>query len=116
MDGYGRSQWRLPSYIWQEHMRRAWLEAAERSFREGYEESQRVSLAQSVIMRLLLWRGMEVPASVRRRIRASENLEQLRHWRDRAYEVNDPMELFTEDSRALTPPPPATADPPGPPP
>ncbi|WP_320782624.1 hypothetical protein [Streptomyces sp. CRN 30] len=31
-----------------------------------------------------------------RRVRAATDLDQLRTWRDRAYEVTDPADLFTD--------------------
>lgn len=70
--------WRLPPHIWHESARRAWSEAAEQAFTEGYEEGFREGLA------------------VRRRVRSSRDLEELRRWRDRAYVVSDPEELFAD--------------------
>ncbi|MFC9287754.1 hypothetical protein [Streptomyces sp. NPDC057052] len=92
--GEGRDRWRLPSYIWQDPMRRYWLEAAERAFREGYEESVRVSLERSVILRLFFWRGIDVPGAVLRRLRETDDLAQLEAWRERAYDVASPEDLF----------------------
>ena len=90
-------RWKLPARIWHESARRAWLEAAELAFSEGFEEGFRASLTQRVILRLFYWRGIEVPESVRQKVRASTDLGQLRVWRDRAYEVNDPEDLFADD-------------------
>ncbi|MFF9058948.1 hypothetical protein ACF09K_09630 [Streptomyces sp. NPDC014882] len=95
--GEGRPRWRLPSYIWQDPMRRYWLESAEQAFREGYEESVRVDLERSVILRLFFWRGIEVPVSVRRRLRETDDLAQLEAWRERAYHVAGPEDLFAAD-------------------
>ncbi|MGV9557619.1 hypothetical protein [Streptomyces sp. NPDC003522] len=92
--GEGRPRWRLPSYIWQDPMRRYWLEAAEQAFREGYEESVKVSLERSVILRLFFWRGIEVPASVLKRLSETNDLTQLQDWRERSYDVATPEDLF----------------------
>ncbi|MFG2128573.1 hypothetical protein ACGFNV_12340 [Streptomyces sp. NPDC048751] len=95
--GGTRVPWRLPSYIWHENIRRAWLEAAERAFREGYEESVRVSLERSVILRLFYWRRIDVPPSVMQRLLETEDLAQLQAWRERAYHVTAPEDLFAAE-------------------
>jgi hypothetical protein len=92
-----RVPWRLPEYIWQDWMRQMWLERAEEAFREGYEESFRARLEQSVILRLFFWRRIEVPASVVKKVRETEDLAQLRLWRERAYHVTDPEHLFRRE-------------------
>ncbi|MGW3652251.1 hypothetical protein [Streptomyces sp. NPDC000878] len=89
-----RTLWKLPPHIWHESARRVWLEAAEQAFTEGFEEGFRASLMQGVILRLFFWRGIEVPEPVRQKVRASTDLGHLRVWRDRAYEVDDPDDLF----------------------
>lgn len=92
--------WKLPSHIWLDTARRAWLEAAEKAwiegYTEGYERSLRQSRAQSVVLVLFYWRGIDVPDDVSRRVRAATDLDLLRTWRDRAYEVTDPADLFTD--------------------
>ncbi|WP_329275875.1 hypothetical protein [Streptomyces sp. NBC_01451] len=55
-----------------------------------------------MILRLFYWRGIEVPEFVRQKVRASTDLRQLRVWRDRAYEVNDPKDLFVDDQTDRT--------------
>lgn len=55
-----RTPWRLPSCIWLESWRRAWLEQAKITFREGGEEGFRESLERTVILRLFFWRGVIV--------------------------------------------------------
>ncbi|MDW4908289.1 hypothetical protein RB628_23830 [Streptomyces sp. ADMS] len=97
-----RTPWKLPPYIWHESARRAWLEAAELAFSEGFEEGFRASLRQRVILRLFYWRGIDVPEPVRQKVRASTDLGQLRVWRDLAYEVNDPENLFAHDRTGRT--------------
>ncbi|WP_327316933.1 hypothetical protein [Streptomyces sp. NBC_01235] len=92
--GERREPWRLPEYIWQDHFRRKWLEHAEEAFREGYEESFRTRLERSVILRLFFWRSIEVPAAVAKRLWETEDLAQLQLWRERAYDITDPEELF----------------------
>ncbi|MFI5797283.1 hypothetical protein [Streptomyces sp. NPDC051677] len=97
-DGQGerREPWRLPEYIWHEYYRRTWLEWAEEAFREGYEESFRTHLEQSVILRLFFWRSIDVPPSVAKKLRETEDLAQLQLWRERAYHVTDPEHLFQD--------------------
>jgi hypothetical protein len=73
------------------------LEEAEDGFREGYEEGFRERLERCVITRLFVWRGVEVPGSVARRLLETTDLAQLQKCRDRAYEITDPTALFRED-------------------
>lgn len=84
------AEWRLPSYIWLEHVRRAWLEAAEREWNKVYEERR----AQTNVLRLLQWRGIDVPPVVRCMIRLTTDPDELRAMSDRAYEVTDPHGVF----------------------
>ncbi|MFF8192125.1 hypothetical protein ACF05L_15000 [Streptomyces bobili] len=95
--GEARTPWRLPSYIWQDPMRRYWLEAAERAFREGYEEGFQVNLERSVILKLFFWRGIDVPTLVLRTLVETEDLAQMRSWRERAYDVATPEDLFVAE-------------------
>jgi hypothetical protein len=88
--------WKLPPEIWHPEVRRACLEAAERAWSEGYEEGR----GQGIVLRLLYWRGIEVPGLVRERVHATTDLEQLRIMRDRAYEVTDAADLFSTDEPA----------------
>ncbi|WP_329547178.1 hypothetical protein OG548_26095 [Streptomyces sp. NBC_01356] len=89
--------WKLPPEIWHPTVRRAWLEAAERAWSEGYSERFERGRLQRIILRLLYWRGIETPPDVKAKVFATTDLDQLRIWRDRAYEVTDPADLFTPD-------------------
>ncbi|WP_328669551.1 hypothetical protein [Streptomyces sp. NBC_00328] len=50
-----------------------------------------------MILRILELRGIEVSGSVRLRVRACSDLEQLKTWSERAVHVNDPADLFTPE-------------------
>ncbi|MEV6613612.1 hypothetical protein AB0N31_06980 [Streptomyces sp. NPDC051051] len=60
----------------------------------SYEESVRVSLERSVILRLFFWRGIDVSGSVLRRLQETDDLAQLKDWRERACHVATPEDLF----------------------
>jgi hypothetical protein len=92
--------WRLPSYIWHPTVRRAWLEAAEQAWSEGYGERFERGRLQRVTLKLMYWRGIEPPPDVKAKVFATADLERLRILRDRAYEVTDPADLFTPDQPA----------------
>jgi hypothetical protein len=89
--------WRLPSYIWEPTVRRAWLEAAERSWSEGYGEDFERRRLRRITLKLLYWRGIEVPPEVSAKVFATTDLERLRSFRDRAFEVADPAGLFISE-------------------
>ena len=89
--------WKLPPYIWHPTFRRAWLEAAERAWTEGYVENFERGRLQRLVLRLLYWRDMEAPPAVRRKILATTDLDRLMILRERAYEVADPADLFASE-------------------
>ncbi|WP_405888433.1 hypothetical protein OG762_26695 [Streptomyces sp. NBC_01136] len=92
--------WRLPSYIWHPTVRRAWLEAAEQAWTEGYAERFERGRLQRIVLKLLYWRGIEAPPDVNARVFATTDLERLQILRDRSFEVTDPADLFTPEAPA----------------
>ncbi|WP_327429333.1 hypothetical protein [Streptomyces sp. NBC_01236] len=89
--------WRLPSDIWHPTVRRAWLEAAERAWSEGYAETFERRRLQRIVLKLLYWRGIEASPDVNARVFATTDLDRLRILRGRAYDVTDPVDLFTPE-------------------
>lgn len=49
------------------------------------------------VLRTLDRRHIEVPASVRERVRSCTDPDQLQVWVDRAYDVTDAADLFDDD-------------------
>ncbi|WP_328555087.1 MULTISPECIES: hypothetical protein [unclassified Streptomyces] len=50
-----------------------------------------------MILRILELRGIQVSESVRLRVQACSDLEQLKPWSERAVHVTDPADLFTPE-------------------
>ncbi|WP_210576713.1 hypothetical protein [Streptomyces sp. GESEQ-4] len=64
---------------------------------EEIREQGRVEDRAETVLDLLRWRGIEVPESVRRRVEACTDLEQLKVWSQRAVQVSRASELFEVD-------------------
>ncbi|MFF8027306.1 hypothetical protein ACFZDJ_40645 [Streptomyces sp. NPDC007896] len=60
-------------------------------------EETRVEDWSEVILNILKWRDIEVPDSVRLRVRACSDLDQLKAWSERAIHVTEATELFDDD-------------------
>ncbi|MGW1502070.1 hypothetical protein ACWCQW_26490 [Streptomyces mirabilis] len=60
-------------------------------------EEARVEDWSEVILNILKWRDIEVPDSVRLRVRACSDLDQLKAWSERAIHVTEAAELFDDD-------------------
>ncbi|MFJ6833254.1 hypothetical protein [Streptomyces sp. NPDC091209] len=50
-----------------------------------------------MILRIMELRGIEVSGSVRLRVQACSDLEQLKAWSERAVHATDPADLFTPE-------------------
>ncbi|MFI6462439.1 hypothetical protein [Streptomyces sp. NPDC050538] len=70
---------------------------AEQVREEGRREGRAQARAE-IVLRILQRRQIDVPADLRDRILASTDLDELGTWLDRAYEIVDARELFTEGS------------------
>lgn len=51
-----------------------------------------------MVLRILEWRGVPVPAAVRKRVMACSDLDQLTAWAQRAVHATDARELFADES------------------
>jgi hypothetical protein len=71
-----------------------WRHPLAEEVREGGREEGRVEDRAEMILNILRWRGIEVPAAVAKRLWETEDLAQLQLWRERAYDITDPEDLF----------------------
>ncbi|ARX83527.1 hypothetical protein SMD44_02949 [Streptomyces alboflavus] len=71
-------------------------EVAEKVREQGREEGVERERA-AMVLRILTWREIEVPESVRERVAACTDLEQLNVWAERAMRVADAAGLFEGD-------------------
>ncbi len=69
---------------------------AEQVREEGMEQG-RIQDRQEMTLRILEWRGIPVPDTVRERVNACTDLGQLETWAQRAVHAADATELFTGD-------------------
>jgi hypothetical protein len=67
---------------------------AEQVREEGRREGRAQARAE-IILRILRGRQIDVPTSIRDRILASTDLDELGTWLDRSHEIADARELFT---------------------
>ncbi|WP_030929413.1 hypothetical protein [Streptomyces sp. NRRL S-646] len=63
---------------------------------EQVREEGRVEVRTEMVLRILEWRGMPVPAAVRKRVMACSDPDQLTEWAQRAVQATDVAELFLE--------------------
>ncbi|MFF4798470.1 hypothetical protein ACFY1U_08650 [Streptomyces sp. NPDC001351] len=68
---------------------------AEQVREEGRLEG-RVEVGIEMVLSILEWRGIPVPAAVRKRVRACPDRDQLTAWAQRAVHATDAAELFLE--------------------
>lgn len=64
---------------------------------EQVRHETRVEDHIEMTLRILELRGLQVPDSVRVRVQACTDLDQLKIWSERAVRVTDPVDLFTPD-------------------
>ena len=67
---------------------------------EGIEKGIEKGVAQeraATILRILEWRNVSVPESVRKQVLACTDLRRLESWQEQAVRVTDPVDLFTSD-------------------
>ncbi|MFI7501115.1 hypothetical protein ACIBVL_21940 [Streptomyces sp. NPDC049687] len=79
-------------YFWRHPLAQ---EVREQGREEGREEGRAQERADN-ILRNLRWRHIEVPDSVRDRVLASTDMDELGLWLDRSYQVTDAHSLFRE--------------------
>ncbi|MFD4504341.1 hypothetical protein [Streptomyces sp. NPDC058457] len=92
VDPQAKQMWRdlmtAMQYFWRHPL-------AEQVREEGREEG-RVQERAEMVLRVLEWRGIAVSDSVRKRVDACADLDQLEIWAQRAVHVTDAAELFVE--------------------
>lgn len=71
-------------------------EGREEGIEQGLEQG-RIQDRQEMILRILEWRGVPVPDSVRERVVACTDLAQLEVWAQRAVRATNGAELFAEE-------------------
>lgn len=64
---------------------------------EQVREEGRIQDRQEMTLRILEWRGIEVPDFVRERVNACTDLGQLEVWAQRAVHATDAGELFSAE-------------------
>ncbi|MEU1405737.1 hypothetical protein ABZ471_25850, partial [Streptomyces sp. NPDC005728] len=72
---------------------------AEQVREEGREQGRELGRADAkaeMILHILQWRGIQVTDTVRERVEACTDLDQLEVWAQRAVRATDAAELFTE--------------------
>ncbi|GGZ82236.1 hypothetical protein ACFOOM_22400 [Streptomyces echinoruber] len=75
-------------------------EGREEGRKEGREEGRKEGRIQNraeMILRILEWRDVPVPESVRQRVMSCTGLDQLETWGRRAVHAATAEDLFTED-------------------
>ncbi|MFF0595790.1 RpnC/YadD family protein [Streptomyces antibioticus] len=73
-----------------------WRHPLAQEVREQGREEGRAQERAAVILRTLKWRQIDVPDTVRDRILASTDFDELGAWLDRAYEVDTASDLFDD--------------------
>ncbi|MER6137295.1 hypothetical protein [Streptomyces sp. NPDC001815] len=74
-------------------------EVAEKVRQEGREEGRaerRRTYRAEMVLNILEWRDIEVPDSVRERVRTCTDLDELELWAKRAVHATDAAQLFRE--------------------
>ncbi|MGV9905413.1 hypothetical protein ACWDU8_23460, partial [Streptomyces sp. NPDC003388] len=92
-DPQAKQMWRdlmtATQYFWRHPL-------AEQVREEGREEGRAEAKAE-MILHMLQWRGIEVPDTVRDRVNACTDLNQLEVWAQCAMHAKDATELFAAD-------------------
>ncbi|MFD5582810.1 hypothetical protein ACFWII_03260 [Streptomyces sp. NPDC127063] len=73
-----------------------WRHPLAEQVREEGREQGRAEAKAEMVLRVLEWRGIEVPDAVRERVNACTDLDQLEVWAQRAVRAVDAWELFDE--------------------
>ena len=71
-----------------------WRHPLAEEVREGGREEGRVEDRAEMILNILRWRGIEVPDSVRERVTACTDFDQLTAWSRRAVHATTADDLF----------------------
>lgn len=96
-DPQAKQLWRDLMTAMQYFFRHPLAEEVREQGREQGRNEGRVEDRAETVLDLLRWRGIEVPESVRRRVEACTDLEQLKVWSQRAVQVSRASELFEVD-------------------
>ncbi|MER5549011.1 hypothetical protein ABT072_42975, partial [Streptomyces sp. NPDC002589] len=96
-DPQAKQMWRDLMTAIQYFWRHPLAEQVREEGREQGLEQGRVQDRQEMTLRILEWRGISVPDSVRERVEACTDLDQLEVWAQRAVHATGAGELFAED-------------------
>ncbi|MGW3451724.1 hypothetical protein [Streptomyces sp. NPDC001076] len=96
VDPQAKQMWRDLMTAMQYFWRHPLAEQVREEGREEGREQGRVQERAEMVLRVLEWRGIAVSDSVRERVDACTDLDQLEIWAQRAVHVTDAAELFVE--------------------
>ncbi|SEE63217.1 hypothetical protein [Streptomyces sp. Ag109_O5-10] len=96
VDPQAKQMWRDLMTAIQYFWRHPLAEQVREEGREEGREQGRVQERAEMVLRVLEWRGIAVSDSVRERVDACTDLDQLETWAQRAVHVTDAAELFVE--------------------
>ncbi|TXJ85184.1 hypothetical protein E2C11_04545 [Streptomyces lavendulae] len=96
-DAQAKQMWRdlmeTVQYFWRHPL----AEQVREEGREQGREEGRIETSRAMLLRLLEWRRVPVPAVVRERIQACTDLGRLEAWAERAVRAASADELFTDE-------------------
>lgn len=100
-DSQAKQMWRdlmtAIQYFWRHPLaEQVREEGREQGLEEGLEQG-RIETKAEMVLRILQWRGVQVPDEVRERVAACADLDQLEIWAQRAVHATDTSELFAEE-------------------
>jgi hypothetical protein len=96
VDPQAKQMWRDLMTAMQYFWRHPLAEQVREEGREEGREQGRVQERAEMVLRVLEWRGIAVSDSVRERVDACADLDQLEIWAQRAVHITDAEELFVE--------------------
>jgi hypothetical protein len=74
-----------------------WRHPLAEQVREEGREQGRAEARAEMVLRVLEWRGISVPDTIRERVEACTDLDQLETWAQRAVHATEATELFAEE-------------------
>jgi hypothetical protein len=101
VDAQAKQMWRdlmtAIQYFWRHPLaEQVREEGREQGLEQGLEQG-RVQDRQEMTLRILEWRGIPVPDSVRERVMNCSDLDQLEVWAQRAVHASQATELFADE-------------------
>jgi hypothetical protein len=96
-DPQAKQMWRDLMTAIQYFWRHPLAEQVREEGREQGLEQGRLEAMAEMVLRVLEWRGIPVPDTIRERVEACTDLNQLEIWAQRAVHATDAAELFAEE-------------------